>query len=85
VRKYYILVIFFGFVISLAHYNASGAYDSVVGCGTMQQDRRLQVRNLTRSLNFSVYLFLPAALGPPVYSASSRNEYQKEKKNVSRE
>jgi hypothetical protein len=30
-------------------------------------------------------LFLPAALGPGVYSASDRNEYQKQKNNVSRE
>jgi hypothetical protein len=33
---------------------------------------------------FSIYLILPAALGPGVYSASNRNEYQKQK-NVSRE
>jgi hypothetical protein len=31
---------------------------------------------------FSIYLSLPAALGPGVYSASNRNEYQKQK-NVS--
>jgi hypothetical protein len=29
---------------------------------------------------FSIYLILPAALGPGVYSASNRNEYHKEKK-----
>jgi hypothetical protein len=29
---------------------------------------------------FSIYLILPAALGPGVYSASNRNEYQKQKK-----
>jgi hypothetical protein len=34
---------------------------------------------------FSVYLILPAALGPGVYSASNRNEYQKQKNNVSGE
>jgi hypothetical protein len=28
-------------------------------------------------------LILPAALGPGVYSASNRNEYQKHKNNVS--
>jgi hypothetical protein len=28
---------------------------------------------------------LPATLGPGVYSASNRNEYQKEKKNISGE
>jgi hypothetical protein len=30
---------------------------------------------------FSIYLILPAALGPQVYSASNRNEYQKHKNN----
>jgi hypothetical protein len=28
---------------------------------------------------FSIYLILPAALGPGVYSASNRNEYEKQK------
>jgi hypothetical protein len=28
-----------------------------------------------------IYLILPAALGPGVYSASNRNEYQKHKNN----
>jgi hypothetical protein len=32
---------------------------------------------------FSIYLILPAALGPGIYSASDRNEYQKQKNNVS--
>jgi hypothetical protein len=31
---------------------------------------------------FSIYLILPAALGPGVYSAPKRNEYQKQKNNV---
>jgi hypothetical protein len=30
-------------------------------------------------VNFLIYLTLPAALGPGVYSASNRNEYQKHK------
>jgi hypothetical protein len=34
---------------------------------------------------FSIYLILPAALGLGVYSASNRNEYQKQKNNVSGE
>jgi hypothetical protein len=34
---------------------------------------------------FSIYVILPAALGLAVYSASNRNEYQKEKNNVSGE
>jgi hypothetical protein len=33
----------------------------------------------------SIYLILPVALGPGVYSASNRNEYQKHKNNVSEE
>jgi hypothetical protein len=33
----------------------------------------------------SIYLILPVALGPGVYSASNRNEYQKYKSNVSGE
>jgi hypothetical protein len=34
---------------------------------------------------FSIYLILPAALGPAVYSASNRNEYQKHVYDVSGE
>jgi hypothetical protein len=34
---------------------------------------------------FSIYLILPAALGPGVYLASNRNEYQKNTNNVSGE
>jgi hypothetical protein len=30
-------------------------------------------------MNFSIYLILPAAIGLGVYSASNRNEYQKQK------
>jgi hypothetical protein len=33
----------------------------------------------------SIYLILPAAQGPGVYSASNRNEYQKQKINASGE
>jgi hypothetical protein len=36
-------------------------------------------------LFFSIYLIIPAALGPGVYSASDRNEYKKHKNNVSGE
>jgi hypothetical protein len=34
---------------------------------------------------FSIYLILPAALGPGVYSSPNKNEYQKQKNNVSGE
>jgi hypothetical protein len=30
---------------------------------------------------FSVYIIVPAALGPGLYSASNRNEYQKQEKS----
>jgi hypothetical protein len=36
-------------------------------------------------LIFSIYLILPAAIRPGVSSASNRNEYQKQKNNVSGE
>jgi hypothetical protein len=36
-------------------------------------------------VNFSIYLILPAALGPGVHSAFNKNEYQKQKNNVSGE
>jgi hypothetical protein len=37
-------------------------------------------------VDFEMYLILPAALGPAVYSASNRTEYQKHKNdNVSGE
>jgi hypothetical protein len=41
-----------------------------------------RVRVPMRSLNFSIYLILKAALGGGVHSVSNRNEYQKQK-NVS--
>jgi hypothetical protein len=34
---------------------------------------------------FSISLILPAALGPGVYSTSNRNEYEKQKSNISGE
>jgi hypothetical protein len=37
-------------------------------------------------VKFYIYLIIPAVLGPGVYSASNRNQYQKQKnKNVSGE
>jgi hypothetical protein len=36
-----------------------------------------------RLIHFSIHLILEAALGPGVYSSSNRNEYQKQKNNVS--
>jgi hypothetical protein len=44
---------------------------------------RSRVRDTMRWMTF--FNFLPVALGPRDYSASNRNEYQKEKNNVSGE
>jgi hypothetical protein len=41
--------------------------------------------DMGRMIFFSIYLILPAALGPGVYSVSNINEYQKQKNNVSGE
>jgi hypothetical protein len=43
------------------------------------------VRNPTRLFFFSIYLIFSAALRPGVYTASNRNEYQKQKNNFSGE
>jgi hypothetical protein len=34
---------------------------------------------------FSIYLILPAAIGPEAYSAPNRNDYQKQNKYISEE
>jgi hypothetical protein len=44
------------------------------------QAGRSRIGNPNRSLNFLIYLILPAALGFAVYTVSNRNEYQKQKK-----
>jgi hypothetical protein len=50
------------------------------------QAGRSRLRDLTRRINFfSIYLILPTALGPGIYSTSNRNEYQKQKNIVSGE
>jgi hypothetical protein len=46
-----------------------------------QEGRRFEARQ--GEWIFPIYLILPAALGPGVYKASNRNEYQKQKNNVS--
>jgi hypothetical protein len=39
-------------------------------------------REVIKNEFLSIYLILPAALGPGVYSASNRNEYEKQRNNV---
>jgi hypothetical protein len=63
-----------------AHMLIMGTHSSIVGWGTMLQARRSRVWDTMRSLNFIIYLILPATIGLGVYSASNRNEYQKQKK-----
>jgi hypothetical protein len=37
--------------------------------------------SISDEVNLEIYLIIPASLGPGVYSASNRNEYQKHKNN----
>jgi hypothetical protein len=53
-----------------------GASGSVVGRGTLLQAGRSRIRIPIMSLDFLIYLILPAAYGPGVDSAYNRNEYQ---------
>jgi hypothetical protein len=46
----------------------------------MLQAGRSQVLARCEELMFPIYLILPVALGPEVYSASNINEYLKQKK-----
>jgi hypothetical protein len=48
----------------------------------MQQALRSRVVEWMKSVFFSVYLILPAAPDPGIYSASNRNGYQKQKNNL---
>jgi hypothetical protein len=60
------------------------ALGSVVSCCTMLQAGSLKVQDPMRWMHFfSIFLIPPTALRPGVYSASDRNEYQKQKHNVS--
>jgi hypothetical protein len=53
--------------------------DIAVGWGPMLLVGRSRDRDPMRSVIFVIYLLLPAALCTGVYSASNRNEYQKQK------
>jgi hypothetical protein len=54
----------------------------------MLKDQNLRFNKIESNIKIwflSSYLILSVALGPGVYSASNRNEYQKYKNNVSGE
>jgi hypothetical protein len=59
--------------------------------GSQEPSGPIPSRNVPHNMNYisfrsvSVYLILPAALGPGVYSTSKRNEYQNQKNNISGE
>jgi hypothetical protein len=48
-----------------------------------QEGRGLETRQGELILFFLIYVILSAPLGPDVYWASNRNEYQKQENNVS--
>jgi hypothetical protein len=58
-------------------------YDHEVEIRPTFQTFSSQTESTCTWMNFSIYLILPAALGPAVYSISNKNEYQKQKNNVS--
>jgi hypothetical protein len=61
----------------------SGARDSVDVLKNYATSRKVAGSSPDEVIDFSsIYLILPAALGPGVHSASNRNEYQKQKNNV---
>jgi hypothetical protein len=53
-----------------------GAHGGALGWGTALEPGRSQVRYLTVSLEFLIYVILPAALWPWVNSASNKDEYR---------
>jgi hypothetical protein len=61
----------------------NAVYESLRHCATSRKAAGFWIDEVNEPL--SIYLILPATWGPGVYSASVRNEYQKQKKNVSGE
>jgi Mn2+/Fe2+ NRAMP family transporter len=69
----------------LSHCRSSWVTATVAG--TMLQSGKSRFRDPmnVNTYIFSINLILPTAIGPGVHSASNRNEYQKQKNNVSGE
>jgi hypothetical protein len=66
-------------------HNSKGARGSVVIKAVRYNPEGRGFETRWGELIYSIYLIFPATLGPGVYSASNRNEYQKQKSNVSGE
>jgi hypothetical protein len=54
-----------------------GERGGVVGRGTIRSRKVVGSKADELIERFSIFLILPAALGPGIYSAPNRNEYQK--------
>jgi hypothetical protein len=63
----------------------SGALSSVVFKALFYKPEGRDLETRWDEWNFSIYLIPPAALGPVIYSASNRIEYQKYKNDISGE
>jgi hypothetical protein len=67
------------------NYSLIRACCSVVAKALCYKPEGCEFETWCGELIFSIYLILPAALGPGVYSASNRNAYQTQKNNISGE
>jgi hypothetical protein len=65
--------------ILMVHYSFGGERGSIVAKAICYN--RKVAGSITEEVIFYIYLTLPAALGPGVYSDSNRNYYQKRKNN----
>jgi hypothetical protein len=63
-------------------YSYTGASGSVVAKELCYKPEGRGFETQWGQLISSIYLILPAALGPAVYSASNRNECQEQKNNI---
>jgi hypothetical protein len=79
------IVIKLVFIYYLLNYCYVGARGSVVIKALCYKPEGRAFETRWGEWFLSIYLILPVALGPGVYSASNRNEYQKDKNNVSGE
>jgi hypothetical protein len=57
------------------------SYEEARGSLVVKTNRKVG-GSISDEVNFAINLILPAILGPGVYSASNRNEYQKHKNNT---